>query len=116
MSTVTDIRLALIAALEPLGVEVRVIPGETVYDRHGFDRLGFVARVIVGPESEGSEAHLDWLISGPDSVPAQLADDDTLGGLVGDLVVTKCSGYQRYATPNDDPDLLGAEWTIETRT
>lgn len=113
MASVTDIRRALEQRLAGIDGEVAVYPGPSDYARGpGFHTVRFVARVIVGPEGDEAEGRLDHLLD-EGGVRSLLEADDTLGGLVADVAVAKCSGYQTYGPP--DAPHLGAEWTVETR-
>lgn len=112
MSATTEVRRALTAALDSLDVEVR--PAAITYaEAHGLTTARYEVTVLTGPAGDsGAEDQLDDLIA-PGGVKAQLEHDRTLSGLVADLNVTKCTGWQVYQRGEQ---MLGAMWTVETQT
>lgn len=100
----------------PTPPAIEVMPDETEYDktfRRGMDRWFLKVRAFVGKPSDiGSQKRLDRMIatSGANSVKAAIETDCTLGGVVDDLRVVKCSGYRTYG---QTPGVLGAEWLVE---
>lgn len=116
ISQITDIRRALVATLADLDVQtVAVAPAPAEFGDHAMavDRVGFHVTVTTGPITPGSEDRLDDLMDPVGGVRALLEGDRTLGGLVGSLAVTKCSGYQALQTAPDAPPQLGATWTVQ---
>lgn len=115
MASSTEIRRALAALLAVLDVgDVSVAPGEIAYEP-GVLRQRFAVRAITGlPGDEQAEATLDELMEpeGARSIKALLEADHTLGGLVADVTVTRCTGWQLFRI--DDHDAIGATWTVST--
>ena len=112
----TQVRRALEERVGALHREatVEAAPGTVDYDAAGpgSHSVAYQITVLVGlPRYEAVRRALDRLIE-PDGVKAALEQDRTLGGLVTDLSVTKCSGYQLHR--RDETDLLGATWTVNT--
>lgn len=62
----------------------------------------------------GGQQFLDELIqqTGANSVKAALETDTTLGGLVQNLIVKKCSGYKQYPV-STGVHRLGADWELD---
>jgi uncharacterized Rossmann fold enzyme len=116
MLSPTDVRRALAARLACLdGVEAHVAPAETDYSSQGLDRMRFNVRIVVGPVGvEQAEGLLDELIAaeGDRSVKALLEADRRLDGLVADLDVPRCSGWQTFR--REGHDAIGATWTVTT--
>jgi hypothetical protein len=114
MADLTEIRAAVKATLpeavtRDATVTVRIGPRD--YDARGFDKQRILTRIIVGHEGDpDAEKRLDDLLTAP--VKEALEADDTLGGLVADITVTRTSGYQTYRAA-DGEQLLGAEWTAD---
>lgn len=96
----------------------QVAPMEIDYDkafRRGLDALWFKVMVLAGSVSDiGAQKLLDPFLdpSGSKSIKAAVESDDTLGGLVESVRVTRCTGYRLYERTGQSP-ALGAEWTIE---
>lgn len=84
------------------------------HDEHELTLVAFVANVT----DEGSQLRLDEFMapSGPRSVKQAAELDPTLGGLVHDLRVERCSGPITYTfdttTGTQRPAVLGAEWLV----
>lgn len=125
MSQVREIRTALRAALGDVVPEtetpephLKIFPGPTEFEAEaGLDKRGFIVRVIVGRDDDpDAQEQLDELLeaTGEGSVRAALEVDDTLGGLVIDARVARCSGYRTF--PPQDRPMLGADWTVEVLT
>lgn len=95
-----------------------VVPVEVAYDRamqRGFDLWKLRVTVLVGATTDiGSQKRLDRMLdpSGSESVKAAIESDDTLGGVVDDLHVTRASGYRQYPREGG-VTALGAEWDVE---
>lgn len=114
MSATTEVRHALAAALAGLpGVDVR--PAAVTYaEARGLTSARYEATVLTGPAGDpDAEDQLDDLIA-PEGVKATLEQDRTLGGLVADLNVSKCTGWQVYR--RGEQQMLGATWTVDTQT
>ena len=112
MTSVTEIRKAIRELLADVPGTVQVLAGPSEYATGpGFDKLGFVVSIHVGPPSPKGEETLDELIA-PSGVKATLEADDKLGGLVSDLTVTRSSGHRLFELPSAE-QVLGAEWTVQ---
>lgn len=132
MPEMSDVREALATNMQPIpGVQVsaymlgnptppsiEVMPDEVEYDKtfqRGTDYWFFKVRAFVGkPDAIGAQKRLDRMLasSGAESVKARIESDHTLGGLVDNLLVTKCSGYRVYGAGQSGPGVLGAEWSV----
>jgi hypothetical protein len=127
MPTLREVREGLAANLDAIpGLQAKayklsnstppcawITPVEVDYDmamQRGIDLWRFTVTVQVGaPTDIGAQMRLDRMLdpNGDESVKAMLEADDTLGGSVMDLRVTRCSGYGEYE------GRLGAEWDVE---
>lgn len=95
--------------------DVRVIPAVDEFaDGAGLDLLGFNVLVTTGmigdPEAED---RMDELLDPEGGIRRLLESDRTLDGLVSDVAVKRCSGYQTF--PGKDAGalaLLGATWFV----
>lgn len=124
------IRAGLVTALEalhiqstgyvlssPMAPSIECFPGPIDYDQayqRGHDNLTFIVRLTVTTAiDEASQTKLDGYLlpSGATSVKALIETDKTLGGVVKDLQVTECSGYQ--VAQRGESLLLSADWTVE---
>lgn len=131
MAALSDIREGLAATLKPIpGLHesayllsnptppaAEIQPSETEYDHafgRGCDEWTFVIRVFVGATSDiGAQKRLDGMLasSGASSIKAAVEADPTLGGVVEDLRVTRCTGYRVFAREGG-AGVLGAEWEV----
>lgn len=111
MSRVTEIRRALAALAEGS----TVAPGPTEYaPGNGLDRCRFDVLLLVGPsDDEDAQARLDELIA-PSGLKELLERDRSLGGLVSDLAVARCSGWQIHRRAGGEQ--LGATWSVDVLT
>lgn len=102
----------------PTPPAIEIQPGEIDWDRamqRGLDELTLTIRAFVAISTDiGAQHRLDELLapSGPSSVKAAAESDRTLGGLVDDLRVTRCTGYRLF-TRDGGVSVLGAEWTVQ---
>ena len=111
MSSLTDIREALAAALAAIDAELEVVPAGGKYEEEG-ER--FVVRLVVGEKSPETEARLDLLLGkGPESLKATLQLDPTLAGTVSAQALVSHAGWRLFPQP-DGPPLLGSELTVQT--
>jgi hypothetical protein len=110
MSTITEVRKAIAAAVADLADQVSVSAASSEYPG---DTDRYTLHIIVGKQGDESAERLDVLLDtdGEESVKATLETDRTLGGAVSDTFVSKHSGYRSYASPAGA--LLGAEWTVD---
>jgi hypothetical protein len=109
MTSPTVIRRALVAALP--GLDAQVTPSAIDYSQGaGMDVQRFNVRIVVGRDGDAAQERLDELIAAA-GVKALLEADRTLGGLVADVAVVKCTGYQLFPPA----DVLGATWTVAVR-
>jgi hypothetical protein len=109
VSRLTDIRLALERALQPLEADVAVAPAGGKVDEQ---EERFVVRVTVGEESDAVKAKLDDLLGAdPGSVRAMLASDPQLGGVVSAQKVITHTGWRLFPQA-DGPPLLGSDVTV----
>lgn len=134
MASLQEIREGLAAALVPLeGVQqsayvlwnptppaADVAPEGVDYHQamESGSKWKLIVRVFVGAISDiGAQKRLDLYLAeeGAESVKALIEADSTLGGVVDDLIVTKCSGYRAYERAGGQP-VVGAEWTVEIFT
>lgn len=106
----------ILSSPEPPCFEIDFPEDAIVWDQafaHGQHRLELIVRAIVPlGEPDESQVMLDkWLDpSGADSLKTAVERDNTLGGKVQDLQVTRASGHRRLAT--DSGNFLAAEWTV----
>lgn len=77
-----------------------------------FQVFGAVSRQTDIGAQKKLDQHVDP--TGALSVKAAVEGDRTLGGVVGDAVVTACTGYQEYAREGA-PSVLACTWTVEIR-
>ena len=106
----TLVRGALAAALPGLNAEVR--PGPVAYEQ-GLPRSRYEVTVLTGPiDDTAAQERLDELLA-PDGLKATLEADRTLGGLVSDIDVAKCTGWQAHKGPAGEA-FIGATWTVQT--
>lgn len=108
MKDLTKLRDAVIKQLgeDPRSVKVLIAP--TDYDRTNIIDVRLMATIFVGPPSEEAEERIDVLF---EEIPDRIAEDRTLGGVVGDANVISCSGHRVYGQKEGGP-LMGAEWSI----
>jgi len=115
MASPTEIRRAISALLDSLdGVDVQVAPAAVEYGARELHQA-FAVRILTGPAGdEAAELLLDELIApdGGRSVKRLVETDPTLGGLVTDTTVTRCTGWQLF--PRGDMAAVGATWTVST--
>lgn len=85
------------------------------HDEHELTLVAFVANV----GDEVAQIRLDELMapSGAGSVKQAAESDPTLGGIVNDLRVERCSGpvsysFETLSAGPQRPPVLGAEWTV----
>jgi hypothetical protein len=114
----TEVRRALEQRAGALhrGAIIDVTPQNVEYEAGGTGthRAAYFVTVLVGqPQHEAVRQKLDELMA-PEAVKAALERGRTLDGLVTDIQVTKCTGYQLHR--RDETDLLGATWTVVTLT
>lgn len=136
MATLNEIVVALGAAIADIGgiqskgymlanptppyaqVLVGGDAGDLEYDHAmggGLDWCPCTVQVFSGaPTDQTAQIKLLEYIdpTGPRSVKAALEADKTLGGLVQDLRVTRCTGYRQYAAP-EKPPMLGATFYVD---
>ena len=87
----------------------------------GLNKQTFVVHAFVGAAAdEGAQLVLDQLLAekGAYSVRAAVESDVTLGGIVDDVTVISCTGYQVYESPHlgrsfTAAQMLGAQWMVE---
>lgn len=108
----------------PTPPAIWIFPDEIDYAetmQNGLTRWNLIVQAFVGAVAdEGAQVVLDQLIAatGDFSVRAAIESDLTLGGIVDDLTVQKCSGYQVYDNPAhlkalSAAQLIGAQWMVE---
>jgi hypothetical protein len=81
----------------------------------GADTWHLTVRVYAAANLDrGAQVKLDALMapSGSSSVKAAVESDRTLGNVVNDAHVVRCSGYRVYER-GGQAALLGAEWLVE---
>lgn len=111
MSSLTEIRKALSAALEVLDADVIVAPAGGKFEEQSEK---FTVRVLVGEPAPETEQKLDDLLgSEPSSVRAVLKADSELGGTVSASQVVSHSGWRLFPR-QDAPPLLGSELLVQT--
>lgn len=94
-----------------------LIPGMIDYDaamQRGLDELNAVVRVTVGTAlTVGAQRRLREFRdpNGPDSVKAAIEQDRTLGGLVDDCHVTRCSPVRQFRRPEGDA-VIGCDFEV----
>ena len=109
---------------DPTPPAIWVFPDEIDYDltmHQGGDEWRMIVQAFVGGVADqGAQVVLDQLIAatGSFSVKHAVESDKTLGGIVDDLRVTRCTGYQVYDSPAHlkayvASQLIGAQWTVE---
>jgi hypothetical protein len=110
----TDVRRALTERAQTLvpGWPVQVTVGEIDDETGPLVRVEYHVSLVVGPDSDPAREKLDGLLA-PGGIKARLENDPVLAGLVCDLSVKSCSGYQRRAGP-DGEQQLGATWIVDT--
>ena len=89
--------------------------------QEGLTKQTFVVHAFVGAVAdEGAQIVLDQLIAekGAYSVRAAVESDVTLGGIVDDVTVMSCTGYQVYESPHlghsfTAAQMIGAQWMVE---
>lgn len=120
LDTITGLQASAYLLSNPTPPCAEIQPGEIEYDRamaRGMDGTQMTVRVYVGNTTDiGSQKRLDRMLApaGADSVKAAIEADRTLGGVVDDLRVTRCSGYRVYSRAGmPNATVLGAEWDIE---
>lgn len=107
----TAIRQVLTDRLAELGdVKVLLAPTEYGTSFGSTDELRLVVRILVGPPSPEAEEAVDDLF---ETVPQAVAEDRTLGQLVGDSSVRTCTGHRLFSSGPDVPPTMGAEWTVQ---
>lgn len=100
---------------------IQVMPGKIQYDianSRGGDLLVMTVQAMVAANFDRQmQNRLDQLLedSGEFSVKAAIESDFQLGGIVDDLRVTECTGYQIYALAGRGP-VLGADWEVSILT
>lgn len=102
----------------PTPPSIQVMPGEVTYDRamhRGLDYVEIVVQAYVALSTDlGGQQKLDQLIAptGAYSIKTLIESDRTLGDVVDDLHVTKCSGYQTALSIEGRGPFLLCEWTL----
>jgi hypothetical protein len=114
MASITEIRKALVAAVAEITPHAMALSTGEKYDDAEDPFQHFVVRVLVGPPLEDNEELLDEMLAaeGPKSIKAALEADRTLGGLVGDIGISRHNGHRSYAVPGSEP-ALGSEWAVD---
>lgn len=130
MASLQAIRTALAANVAATGVQtsslvlasptppvIEIEPGPVEYDLaagRGLDRWHLTIRALVGLEPDAvTQQLLDTLIqTGAGGVKQAAESDRTLGGIVGGLRVTGCTGYRVFMR-DGQPPAWGAEWTVD---
>lgn len=119
MSRLTAIREALRAALPEDSEQfmAEVLTGKQDFAGNRLGPVQMLVRVYVGsPADPEAQNRLDHLLDQDED--DSFGDfiyrgDQTLGGLVRGLLITSASGWRTY--PTKDGQLLGAEWTVQTK-
>lgn len=103
----------------PPCLEVFPDPGEGIeYHQAGSNGLAYwvfsVRGTVAATTDIGGQMLLDeWLApSGSSSVKEALESDKTLGGVVQDVHVRSCTGYQEYAKQGLNGSFFAAVWTV----
>lgn len=99
---------------------VRPAPAEGIeYHKafaNGLENWTFLVQAFFasGITDIGAQKKLDELLAstGATSVKAAIESDKTLGGLVKDLKVERCTGYLEYSNPAGTTTALGCDWTV----
>jgi len=95
---------------------------EITYDvamhRGGDENIVVVQALTSKTIDEAGQMKLDRLLasSGPSSVKEAIQSDPTLGGLVDDLRVVRCSGHQILTRPGENVSYQGAQWFVQVET
>jgi hypothetical protein len=132
MAELTAIREALAASLEgtfegqisprmlanPTPPTVHVFPDEIephLAMQNGAETWNLIVEALVGMVSdEGAQLQLDQYLdtSGSSSLMGALEKDQSLGGLVSGVTVTRISGYRQYQLGGTQGLALGSQWTV----
>jgi len=107
---------------EPTPPTVQILgAGEIIYDvamQRGGDQNEVLVQAFVSLVSDiGGSMKLDRFMksSGPTSMKEAIQSDPTLGGIIDDLRVTRCSGHTVYRR-NDNQQVIGSTWYVQVET
>lgn len=117
LETIPNVQASAYRLARPSTPSVQVVgPEEVIYHeamQNGHDSWAMLVMALMGTVTDrGAQIELDKMIAatGTSSVKAAIEADSTLGGVVHDLIVESCSGYQIYTI--EGMELLGAEWRV----
>lgn len=112
-----DVQISAYVLAQPTPPTIHVMPSRIDYDQamhSGMQNAIFTVQMVVGAVGDiAAQMRLDRYImaGGTTSVKAAIESDPTLGGIVDDLQVTDCTGYQTIAFDGRAP-LLGCTWSL----
>lgn len=118
MQRIPDFQVSPYMLGKPMPPAAHIYPTPVDYDlagSRGLDEWTFTLQVFVADITTdiGPQVELDAYLnsSGPRSIKEKMEEDNTLGGLIDDLIVRRSEGYRRYMTEGRGP-VLGSEWII----
>lgn len=118
LSAISQLQASSYVLSNPTLPYAQVTPIEIDYDQtfqRGRDLWKFRITVLVGtPTDIGAQKQLDRFCDpfGPESVKEIVEQDPTLGGVVTDLIVRSCTGWQLFER-SGQPPALGASWEVD---
>ena len=118
LDAIPDVQVSAYVKASPTLPCIQIVTGPRVYHgtmQNGIETQTFMVQARAAYNDElAPQMTLDRLMesTAPDGVKAVLEADDTLGGLVDQLVVTEASGIQLQVPASGGLEII-IEWTVE---